>query len=125
MRHKRRNPILTVKDYRLKVHLGCTLEEQMVPQEISATIKIKFRESPPGEITDDLRETICYADICHALTEYLQNKSFQLVEKLANDCFNVLKTSYPNVLIQLEIHKLHPPIENLQGGVVYLCGDMF
>ena len=123
MQPRAQNPILTIKDYRVMVNLGCSLEEQSVPQEISFSVNIKFLESPPGEKTDSLHDTICYAVLCDRLAHHLSERKYNLIEKMANDCLSILRESCPNALIDLQLHKLQPPVANLYGGVTYSCGD--
>lgn len=123
MQLKRILPSLMVQDYRIEVHLGCTEDERKQPQEVSFSIEFQFHEPPPGEVSDQLSHTLCYAEVCDLIKKNTGERHFSLVEKLANDNWMALKKRFPKISIQMSVHKIHPPIERLQGGVVYKLGD--
>lgn len=114
---------LKVNNYSLMVHLGCTAEERATPQEVQVSVRIAFAEAPPGEKTDQLGHTVCYAEICERFKEFCENKEFQLVEKLGADLLAELKKVTSNKA-ELQIYKVHPPVQGLHGGVEYVCGDL-
>jgi len=105
--------------------LGCSPEERDVLQEVCFTVKMQFPSSPLGEKTDRLEDTLCYGEVCETLRNFIVNRKFHLVEKMARDCFFVLQKKYPSVAICLTLHKVRPPIEGLKGGVEYTCGERF
>lgn len=123
MRHKLRR--LSISDYSLHVHLGCTAEERTIAQEVLVSVDIDFFERLPAERTDLLEHTICYAEICQAFRQYVQGKEFQLIEKMAADFIDVLKAFCQKTEISLKLHKVTPPVENLKSGVTYCCYESF
>lgn len=116
---------LSLKDYGLQVHLGCTADERANPQPVKVSVDVGFRERPLGEKSDQLSDSVCYAQICEELNATTEGKEFNLVEKLAMDFLTQLRGQFPGHLVRLSVHKLKPPIANLNGGVVYTCGDHF
>ena len=118
-------PQLSIHDLSLFAYIGSTSEERATPQEISLSIKMEFPLSPSAEITDNLEDTLCYKEVCEMLKEFIKSNPFHLIEKMAKECFAFLKNSYPSMRIRLTLHKKHPPIEGLKGGVEYTCGDAF
>lgn len=114
---------LRVKNLSLQVHLGCTAEERASTQEIRVDVAFRFNEPPPGEKTDRLEDTLCYAEVCAALKNHLAGREFNLVEKIGCDFHRILKARFPNVQSQVKVHKVRPPVDDLLGGVEYLCGD--
>jgi len=58
---------LFIRDLVLHVHLGCSSEERKNPQEVRLTIDFRFKEMPPGALSDRLEETICYAEVAQAI----------------------------------------------------------
>ena len=116
---------LEIRDFKVQAHLGCTAGERLNSQEVRFSVDIGFDKNPKGEISDELRDSVCYAKVCEEIMSVVQGREFNLVEKLAADCLEQLKNQYPENLISITTHKVRPPIDNLQGGVVYTCGDQF
>lgn len=116
--------VLQVCDFEIPVHLGCTVEERHHRQNVSVSVEVFFPETPPGESSDRLEETVCYAEICQLIKKTAQAQEYQLVEKLAKACLTSLKEVWPKVSVRLTLHKVQPPIEGLRGGVRYTCGDL-
>lgn len=114
---------IQVRELSMQVHLGCTERERSLAQEILVSFVLDFAESPPGEATDRLEDTVCYDRLCQKLVAHTENRQFQLIEKMAADFLAILRQSCPSLLIQLKVHKVRPPIDGLKGGVVYVCGD--
>ena len=118
-------PQLSIHNLSLPAYIGHSSQERATPQEISLSIKMEFPLTPSAEITDSLEDTLCYEEVCKRLREFIKSKQFQLIEKMAKECFDFLKNRYPSMRIQLTLHKKNPPIEGLKGGVKYTCGDAF
>lgn len=115
---------LTISDMSLQVKLGCSSEERSVLQEVRVSLDLHFFEQPPGTISDNLSDTICYAQICKSFENYCQKHEFSLVEKLARDLLLVSRELvHGRALISLRVHKVSPPVQGLIGGVVYRLGD--
>ena len=110
-----------IHDLSLFVHLGCSLQERSVLQEVRVFIDVVFTAPPLGEKTDCLDDTICYDEMCHLLRDYVKDRQFQLVEKMARECLSILNKKYPFAFIRLTCHK-QAPVEGLRGGVRYSCG---
>src|SRR5690606_20290554 len=107
-----------------EARLGCTAEERSVPQEIRVSVQFLFHNPPRGTISDDLRDTICYAKISEVIGEFISSKEYCLIEKLAADLHDVLKSVVEGrAEISLSVLKVRPPVENLLGGVDYRIGD--
>jgi dihydroneopterin aldolase len=110
---------LAIHSYVTKVSLGCSQEERSELQEVVFDITFPFKEPPPGETTDRLADTLCYAQVCELVEKTMENKSFQLVEHIAYKISDKLQIHFPMRPFQLKVHKLSPPIERLNGGVTY------
>ena len=118
--------ILEIKSFCLPVHIGNTQKEQSTPQTIQFDIKIGFLNPPNGEQNDNLKDVICYNTICEKIRILTVDKKFSLIEKLAGDILRELREYFPSKLrIQICVHKLQAPVQNLKGGVSYTCGDLF
>ena len=118
--------ILEIKSFCVPVHIGNTQEEQKKPQDIQFDIKIGFSSPPNGEQNDILADTICYNKICETIRSVTTNKKFSLIEKLAGDILKELKQYISSEFrIQVCAQKLQAPVQDLNGGVSYTCGDLF
>ena len=81
-------PRLSINELSLLVYLGCSSEERSVPQEVSFSIEVEYPKPPLGEVTDHLEEdTPCYNEICNLLKDYVKDKKFNLIEKMARESF--------------------------------------
>lgn len=115
---------MRINDLSLSVKLGCSPEERAIPQEIRVSAELRFFEEPKGVWSDDLRETVCYAQICEVLREHVERKEFQLVEKLAGDFYHLVKCLVEHrAEISLIVHKVKPPVPGLLGGFEFRVGD--
>jgi dihydroneopterin aldolase/2-amino-4-hydroxy-6-hydroxymethyldihydropteridine diphosphokinase len=117
---------LRIEDFSVQVHLGCGKEERLVSQEVRVSLEIRFPELLKAAKTDELTDTICYADLCEAIRKIAGLQEYKLIEKLGLDCFQAVRElAGPGNQIALEIHKVRPPVQDLQGGSIYRLGDFW
>ena len=117
--------ILKIKSLNLPVHIGQNEEERRIAQDIHFYINIGFPQPPQAEQTDNIENTVCYHKICETLKKLTSQKTFALVEKLAHDSLIEIKKLIPDTAyVSVCVHKIHPPVVNLQEGVSYTCGDI-
>lgn len=116
---------LEIRSLVLGVHLGCEAEERRIQQNVAFSVAFRFRSMPEGCKTDELKDSICYAKVSEAIEETVASpREFKLIEHLAYVIFERLKKlSGDQAAIKLQVHKLHPPVEKLEGGSVYVMGD--
>lgn len=118
---------LVVRGLRLMIHLGCGAEERRNPQPVDVDLAFRFKEAPVGCETDELADTVCYAELSERLASYCEGKEFKLVESLAAQLFRVAKETlareYSDGELTLRVTKLHPPVPNLNGGVAFTIGE--
>ncbi len=112
---------IKLNDLSLRLNLGWPEDERQQKQTVLVSIILKFSSMPIGCKTDDLTNTICYAELTQQLTTQCERKIYKLIEHLAYDIYQQIKTRYA-IDCQVSIKK-QPPIENLQGGAVFVCGD--
>ena len=89
---------------------------------VSINVDIYFKKAPKGSETDKLEDTVCYLKLTQEIIKYCKKHSFNFIEHLGKSVHNVIyeKASSNKALIQgitVEIHKLSPPVPQLQGGV--------
>lgn len=115
---------LIVRGLRLSVKLGCGDDERRAPQPVDVDIGILFQTPPRGCETDELKETVCYDDLSRRLKNAVSERSFKLVEHLGHVLYHDIKSLVPtDALLALRVVKLHPPVEELRGGVAFVYAD--
>lgn len=117
---------LRIEGFSVQVHLGCEPEERQQSQEVRVSVELRFPQILQGAYTDELADTICYADVCEAIRKVATLGSYKLIERLGLQCLlAVRQLCAADVQIALEIHKVRPPVADLQGGSVYRLGDFW
>ena len=81
-------------------HLGRFSKERQTLQEVQLSIEMEFSIPPAAEKTDRLEDTLCYKAVCETLRNFIKDRSFHLIEKMARECLSVLKKQYPSVSIR-------------------------
>ncbi|MGL9682062.1 MAG: dihydroneopterin aldolase [Wolbachia sp.] len=115
---------LLIKDLRLWVHLGCSVEEKFHSQLVSINVDFAFKSSPVGLITDCLEDTICYLEVVQSIQSLASGKRFNLIEHFTHEVYVTIS----NFLIQkrhilssirVTTHKVAPPVPDVHGGVLF------
>ncbi len=115
--------ILEIKSLMLLVHIGKDNSERCQKQKVSFSLKIAFLKNPLSE-NNSLK--VCYQQICCHIQNFIKDKQFIFIEQLATSVLQELTLKLPStVKINLCVQKIHPPVDNLKGGVSYSCGDLF
>ena len=109
---------IIISKYELEVFIGISQEERTHKQKIILTIEIFFTEMPQAMNSDNIKDTICYYNLCNELKQF-NDKLYCTIEFLAQQIFELLNNMvYPNSL-RLEVKKF-PIIENLKGDVGFV-----
>lgn len=115
---------LEVPAIRLDVRLGCQADERAVPQGVEIALRIRFADLPAACWTDDLADTVCYAELAAALREHCATREFRLVERLALELAGVVRARLPEgARLTLTAVKLAPPVAELVRGVRFTIDD--
>ena len=111
---------LTIKDLEVKVHLGLSHKEQKRVQKVRWTIQLTYTSTSQKSTSPN----VCYEAISKTILKFSKSQKFLLVEFMVKNCFDLLKKEFPQVkYLKLILHKVHPPVKNLKGGVIYEYGD--
>lgn len=111
---------LQICDLILNVRLGCSAEERERAQEVRLNLEIQFTSIPEACSSDNLGETVCYAEITQILKDVIQEKEYQTVEHLAFNCLQTIRQKVPQTLpMHLTVHKVKPPLALPNKGVVF------
>lgn len=117
------NSQLSIRELKLLVRLGCTEQERAIQQQVHISIQVDFLHPPQACQTDQLVDTICYAQITQLIQNICSKKEYATIEHLATVCFSSLEEIIPSrTPFQLLLHKIHPPISVLSEGVSFSMG---
>ena len=112
----------------LMAYLGIYEEEHKARQPIAVDIRLYF-PTPPGWTFDDNAHFFDYQAITSGITKMVEERSFRLIEFMANEAFKLVRQHLDDVgsqdiKIWLKLSKTAPPIEELKGGASYITTDM-
>jgi FolB domain-containing protein len=90
---------LTLHQLELLLSLGWTEAERLQKQIILLDITIDFNEPPTACMSDALEDTNCYDTLIKKIVETMTPKSFQLIEHLSYEIYQLIKS----FLVQSEL----------------------
>ncbi len=112
---------LSVKDFSIFVHLGWPSAERQTPQKILVSFVIGFPKIPEACKTDDLKDTICYNEICSALKTLATSQEFRTIEFLGHSLFKKAREFIPDTCqLKFTLQKVKPPVDDLKGGASFI-----
>ena len=119
-----RKHLLEIRQLVLQVHLGCSREERFNAQDVAFSAKFQFASLPLGAETDEIADSLCYAEVSAIILAAVTGREFKLIEHLGHVIFEKLKLlACVDVRMELHVHKLHPPVANLRGGSVFTISE--
>ena len=116
---------LSIRDFRLLVHLGNSPEERLNPQQVSVDITFTFDSGPIAAKSDDIADTICYSIVTELIQNFIATKSFNLIEHLAASIYTILyqylteENECNNISIGVVVTKLSVPVLGMYGGASF------
>lgn len=119
-------------DLRVPVYLGVGEEERATQQDILVSVRC-YSAALLSSYTDDEGDYICYGTLSDVLKAYLASQSFRLIEYMGTQCYEHIRDSIKeqigaeaakDVAVWVHIHKLTPPVENLEGGSSFTYTDL-
>lgn len=103
----------------VQAHVGVTEAERASLQETQWRVEISL---DPNQTCVKDENIICYDQITKTIVSFSVSKPFKLIENMALECFDILKKDFPLILkLKLQLKKVHPPIKEIKGGVVFEC----
>lgn len=104
--------------------LGCSKAERSKTQEVRVSVEIRFFKCPRGALTESLDDTICYATMSESIKRHCESREFSLVERMGYEIYGLVRETVGSTAdLGISVHKMHPPVESLRGGVIFRCGD--
>lgn len=115
---------LEIPAIRLGVRLGCEAPERATPQAVDLGLLIDFATAPHACTSDELADTVCYAELADAVRAHCAEREFRLVERLARELREVVRARLPHDAgLALTVTKVAPPVPGLSGGVRFTIDD--
>jgi dihydroneopterin aldolase len=110
--------VLEVRGVRFRACLGWSAGERARPQEVEVGVRLEFAALPRACKTDELSDTVCYAQLLECAERVCTGREFRLVEHLAHVLADELRKEIPaGAALELTVTKLHAPLPYLHGGV--------
>ena len=110
---------LSLEQLKVPVFLGVSQAERKTKQTIEINLTIWFTELPKACHTDQLEDTICYAQLIDMIKNFCLKKPFCLIEYLGYELYKFLKKTITCSHINLEIRK-KPMIHGLWRSIFSL-----
>ena len=95
---------LNIKALNVATKIGVHAWEQRINQQLLIDITI------PGDFSaceDNLANTIDYGVVCQTVTEFVQSKSFQLIESVADSVAHLIKQEFKVTQLTVAVSKPH------------------
>jgi len=97
--------IIFIEELRLKTWIGIYPREKLMPQTIELSLQIGISTASAGA-SDDIRDTVDYAKVVDRLQSELQDRHFNLLEKLAEHIATLLLEEFAAQWIRVSVAKL-------------------
>lgn len=120
--YKKLTCAVSISGYAVLVRLGVGKEERAEMQKILIDINLRYPDLPQGCESDDIRDVICYDELCDKIRSLIEHKEFMLIEHVAFLIYKHLKSCYLNYSLNIKITKF-PRIENLEGCATFIIAE--
>ncbi|MFQ3886725.1 MAG: dihydroneopterin aldolase [Rickettsia conorii subsp. raoultii] len=84
-----------------------------------------FLSTPPlATVTDNINDTVCYAEIVRLVQKLSQENHFNLIEYLAAQIYdiiyqNFIESKLEKIFLNVTVTKLKSPVSGVHGGVSF------
>jgi FolB domain-containing protein len=95
---------LTIKGLELFVCMGCTAQERAFPQKLLADVEMELPLKNAGA-SDQMKDTVDYADIALRIKEEIEPKVYNLAEALAEDVAALVRKRYKVKKVRVGVTK--------------------
>ena len=100
---------ITLKGLRFHGYHGVSESERKIGQKYEIDAELTCDLSTAG-VTDELSHTIDYGRVVNLIIEIGTQRSFQLIEALANTVASAILDRFPVHEVRIDVKKLSPPI---------------
>ena len=91
---------------------GVYSDERSVRQQFLVDLEVALDLSAPAR-SDNLADTINYEDLYLAVKDIVENRTFNLIESMAEAITKTVLTSFPVATVRTRVKKTAPPIDGL------------
>ena len=102
---------IVIKGLRFHGYHGVSESERQVGQKYEIDVELTCDLSTAG-VTDELAHTIDYEQVVNLIVEIGAERSFQLIEVLAETVASAVLERFPVHEVRIDVKKLSPPIEH-------------
>lgn len=95
---------LHIKALNVSTRIGVYSWEQHINQQLLIDISI---DTDFSNCQDNLNETINYATLCETVTDFVESRSFQLIETVANEVAHLIQQNFKVTQLTVGISKPH------------------
>lgn len=95
---------IQITGLRLSTHIGVHDFEQKIKQPLFIDMNIPWDIS---KAKDALEDTLDYDQLCQMVKQYVENRSFKLIETVANDIAALIKSNWNVAHVCVSVSKPH------------------
>ena len=99
---------ITIVDLEVAYCVGVTEEERATPQRLLVTVDMSF-DFTSAALSDRIERTINYQLVAEGLLKFGEGRSWNLLEKLANNVADWVLTQYKPEAVLVEVKKFSIP----------------
>lgn len=108
---------IDIKGVKVSACHGVLESEKSEPQPFIFDVAIDC-DITKAALTDDVLDTVNYAEVCTIVTDYCKKNSFNLIERLAHGAaVEIVKAFSVIKAVEVTVHKPHAPIPHPFGDV--------
>lgn len=115
---------IRINNMNFHTYNGVFAEEKKLGQKLEVDAELTYPIETQVK-TDDLNETVSYADVYQTIEEFILNNNYNLIESVANHLLSLLLDNYPTIdAITLRVRKYSVPIAGIFDNVeIEVSGD--
>lgn len=89
---------------------GVLAAEKIEPQIFKVDVEL-FLDTSRAGVSDDLKDTVSYADVFAQVQKIVENERFHLLEALAENIATSLLLRFPIIGVELTVYKPNAPVD--------------
>lgn len=109
---------IEISDFSVAINIGVSDSERLVPQEVLVDYTVHFQGVPHGCISDNMSDSICYAEVVNCIKNFSENRSFMLIEHYGFALFEYLR-QHCSIKAATLVVKKKPQVPGLKGGASF------
>ena len=107
---------IRVEQIEFYAYHGASDEEQTIGHRYAVDVELRLDTSVAGR-TDDLGDTVNYAEVTQRIVEIGSTHRYRLLEALASKLADAILSEFAVDSVRLSVKKLHPPMPAIANSV--------